>query len=95
MDGLKFPTVGAELRSGYIMVELSMRLPRDGRMSVGDGRGAGFLGRLGLLGQAGRNAAVEKGELRPTKEARRDVRRAKRSEEKQNPRSSDLGFRFS
>ena len=34
MDGLKFPTVGAELRSGCIMVELSMRLPRDGRMSV-------------------------------------------------------------
>ena len=35
------------------------------------------------------------GELRPTKEAQRDVRRAKRSEEKRNPRSSDRGFRFS
>ena len=35
------------------------------------------------------------GELRPTKEARRDVKRAKRSEEKRNPRSSDRGFRFS
>ena len=31
---MKFPTVGAELRRGCIMVELSMRLPRDGRMSV-------------------------------------------------------------
>ena len=34
---------------------------------------AGFLGRLGLLGQVGRNAAVEKGELRPPQEALRDV----------------------
>ena len=39
MDGLKFPTVGAELRSGCIMVELSMRLPRGGWMyHVGGGR---------------------------------------------------------
>lgn len=63
MDGLKFPTVGAELRSGCIMVELSMRLPSGGRNpSVGkraspsvDARGAsrspfdGMRGSKGLL----------------------------------------------
>ena len=30
MDGLKFPTVGAELRSGCIAVELSLRTPKAG-----------------------------------------------------------------
>ena len=42
MDGLKFPTVGAELRSGCIMVELSMRLPRDGRNPSVGKRARGF-----------------------------------------------------
>lgn len=55
MDGLKFPTVGAELRSGCIMVELSMRLPSGGRNPSVGKRGAsrspsdGMRGSKGLL----------------------------------------------
>ena len=42
MVGLRFPMVGAGLESGCIMVELSMRLPRGGLLSV-RGRSKGAL----------------------------------------------------
>ena len=42
MEGLRFPMVGAGLESGCIAVELSMRLPRGGRLSVRGKAGEGI-----------------------------------------------------
>ena len=45
---LKYPMVGVGLRSGCVVVELAMRLPRGGRLSV-----RGRWARSGLSGTTG------------------------------------------